>query len=140
VQNLNLFINQKKLKIKRFSLERCTDHILLLNGLLGDSEELKFERWDLNAILENCSSCLTGRQGGRRKIMSIPVKERKNKSWKMLPGVGPEKDYLAPEVKAHNEITCDYEWDKLYPPPFLQPALNGIQGRPPLLSGLRFWT
>jgi hypothetical protein len=27
----------------------------------------------------------------------------------------PEKGHLAPEVKAANEITCDYVWDKLYP-------------------------
>jgi hypothetical protein len=28
----------------------------------------------------------------------------------------PEKAHLAPAVKTANEITCDYVWDKLYPP------------------------
>jgi hypothetical protein len=34
----------------------------------------------------------------------------------MLPGVRSEKGHFAPEVKVANEITCDYVWDKLYPP------------------------
>jgi hypothetical protein len=28
-----------------------------------------------------------------------------------------EKDLLAPDVKAANEIICDYVWDELYRPP-----------------------
>jgi hypothetical protein len=34
----------------------------------------------------------------------------------MLPKERPEKGYLTPEVKAVNEIACDYVWDKLYLP------------------------
>jgi hypothetical protein len=56
-----------------------------------------------------------GRQGRGREIMSATVKQRKQ-SWGMLPGVRPEKGHLTPEVKAGNEIACDYVWDKLYPP------------------------
>jgi hypothetical protein len=60
--------------------------------------------------------------------MIMRVKEcysetKKNWSWGMLPGDQGTSGHLAPEVKAANEIACDYVWDKLYPPPF---ALNGI--------------
>jgi hypothetical protein len=39
--------------------------------------------------------------------------ELENVTWR------PEKGHLAPEVKTANEITYDYVWDNLYPPPFL---------------------
>jgi hypothetical protein len=28
----------------------------------------------------------------------------------------PEKGHLPPQVRAAKEMTCDYVWDKLYPP------------------------
>jgi hypothetical protein len=30
----------------------------------------------------------------------------------------PEEGHLTPEVKVANEMTCDYAWDKPYPPHF----------------------
>jgi hypothetical protein len=57
---------------------------------------------------------LAGRQGGEGRLMSATVKQRKT-------GVEdvtrrPEEGHLIPDVKAANEMTCDYVWDKLYPP------------------------
>jgi hypothetical protein len=48
---------------------------------------------------------VAGRQGGGGEIMSVTVKQRKtlgNVTWR------PKKGHLAPEVKAANEIICDY--------------------------------
>jgi hypothetical protein len=35
---------------------------------------------------------------------------KKNQSWE------PEKGHFIPKIKAANEITCDYVWDKVYIP------------------------
>jgi hypothetical protein len=55
-----------------------------------------------------------GREGEER-LMSATVKLRKpelgNVTWRS------KKGHLTPEVKTANEITCDYVWDKLFPPP-----------------------
>jgi hypothetical protein len=58
---------------------------------------------------------VTGRQGGGREINECYCKNKEkpelgNDTWR------PEKDHFTPEVKAANEITCDYVWNKLYPP------------------------
>jgi hypothetical protein len=62
----------------------------------------------------SCGS-VAGRQGGEERLMSATVKQKKlelgNVTWR------PEKGHLDPEVKRANEMTCDYVWDKLYPPP-----------------------
>jgi hypothetical protein len=42
---------------------------------------------------------------------------KKNQSWRMLPGMRPEKGHLAPLVKVANEIACDHVWDS--PPPHI---------------------
>jgi hypothetical protein len=58
---------------------------------------------------------VTGRQGGRREIMSdneCYSETKKNQIWGMSPGVRPEKGHL----KVANKIACDHVWDKLYPP------------------------
>jgi hypothetical protein len=49
----------------------------------------------------------------------------------------PEKGHLIPEVRAANEVTCDFVWDKLHPPISF---LNSIGGKLPLFSGLSMCT
>jgi hypothetical protein len=46
----------------------------------------------------------------------------------------PEEGHLTPEVKAASEVTCDYVWDKLYPPHFCN-LLKMIRKESPLC----FW-
>jgi hypothetical protein len=59
------------------------------------------------------SYSVTERQ--EERLISATVKQRKT-------GVGEcyletrGQCHLAPGVKTYNEITCDYVWDKLYPP------------------------
>jgi hypothetical protein len=56
---------------------------------------------------------VAGRQGGGRETLSATVKQKLelgNVTWR------PEEGHLAPEVKAANEIACDYVWDQLYSP------------------------
>jgi hypothetical protein len=43
---------------------------------------------------------------------------KKNRNWGMLPR-NQRGGHLASEDRADNEMSCDYVWDKLYPPPFL---------------------
>jgi hypothetical protein len=57
---------------------------------------------------------VAGRQGGGREINKCYSETKKkqlgNVTWR------PGKGHLAPEVKAANEIICDYVWDKMYSP------------------------
>jgi hypothetical protein len=52
-----------------------------------------------------------GREGEER-LTSATAKQRKTRlgdvTWR------PEEGHLSPEVKAANEMACDFVWDKLY--------------------------
>jgi hypothetical protein len=51
-----------------------------------------------------------GREGEERLMSATGKVELGNVSWR------PEEGHLVPEVKTANEVTCDYVWDKPYPP------------------------
>jgi hypothetical protein len=61
------------------------------------------------------SAGMAERQGGGRKINECYSETKENQSWGMLLG-DKQKGHLAPEVRAANEMTCGYVWDKLYSP------------------------
>jgi hypothetical protein len=55
--------------------------------------------------------------------MSATVKQRKTRVGECY--LETRKSHLAPEVKAANEISCDYVWDNLYSTP-LTPAVCNL--------------
>jgi hypothetical protein len=60
--------------------------------------------------------CQGGKEGEERQWVQHQNKKNGFGECHVAPGVRPEKDYLAPEVKMTSEIVCDHVWDKLSPP------------------------
>jgi hypothetical protein len=59
--------------------------------------------------------------------MTATVKQKTRfEEYQVASGARPEKGHLTPNVKKASEIICEHVWDKLNPPPFLLPTVNGI--------------
>jgi hypothetical protein len=69
-----------------------------------------FQKFNPKKLSHSC-----GRKAGRgERLMSATVKQRKTGAGEC--NLETRGGSPCPEVKAANEITCDYVWDKLYPP------------------------